>query len=71
MFYNKDIDYLFLNHNSFKNVLKPVFTKFKIQNTLQTIGLTKQPTANLIDNDKTKPTLIYNLKARTTAAGNH
>lgn len=38
---------------------------------LQTIGLTKQPTANLIDNDKTKPTLMYHLKARTTATENH
>lgn len=28
--------------------------------SLQTIGLMKQPTANLIDNDKTKSTLIYN-----------
>lgn len=39
--------------------------------SLQTIRLMKQPTANLIDNDKTKPTLTYNLKARTTATENH
>lgn len=31
----------------------------------------KQPTANLIDNDETKPTLIYDLQARTTATENH
>lgn len=35
------------------------------------MGLTKQPAADLIDDDETQPTLMSNLKARTIATENY